>query len=120
MVSCEHADPLESEGLEPTLTSIQENIFNTSCAFAQCHAGPNAQRNLDLSEGQSRSNLVGIDSETNPAFKLVAPGNPDDSYLVMKLEGDPRIMGQRMPMNMPPLSSEEIGVVREWIAAGAE
>lgn len=118
--SCEHADPLEPDGLEPTLSSIQENIFNTSCAFAQCHAGPNPQQNLNLSEGQARANLVNVDSGTDPSFKRVEPGNPDDSYIVMKLEGDPRIQGQRMPLNSPALSSEQIGVIRQWITDGAE
>ncbi len=120
LASCEHADPLERDPIEPTLASIQENVFNTSCAFAQCHAGPNAQMGLNLSEGQARANLVNVDSREVPSFKRVEPGNPDDSYLVMKIEGDSRIDGQRMPLNSPALSAEQIGAIREWIANGAE
>ncbi len=117
--ACEHADPLETGGLQPTLTSIQENIFNLNCALSNCH-GSSPQRELDLREGAARTNLVGVDSRGQPEFLRVDPGNPDDSYLVMKLEGDPRIIGSRMPLGREPLSSEEIAVIREWILGGAE
>ena len=49
----------------------------------------------------------------------VAPGNPDDSYLVIKLEGSSRMVGQQMPRGRDPLSAEQIGTVRQWIADGA-
>lgn len=118
---CEHADPLEPAGLEPTLESIQTNIFNTSCALSNCHAGQNAPMQLNLSEGAARANLVGVESREVPSLLRVDPGNPDDSYIVIKIEGtDPRLQGARMPLNMPALDAEEIAVVREWIAEGAE
>ena len=121
MSGCEHADPLETGGLQPTLESIQTNIFNSSCAVSGCHVGENARMGLDLSEGMSRADLVGVASAEVPSLLRVDPGNPDDSYLVIKLEGsDPRLVGSRMPLNMPALSAEEIGVVREWIQNGAE
>ena len=118
---CEHADPLDSDGIEPTLESIQANIFNTSCAISGCHAGANAAMRLDLSEGAARANLVGVESREVPDLLRVDPGNPDDSYLVIKIEGtDPRLTGSRMPLNGQPLSADKIAVVREWIAGGAE
>jgi hypothetical protein len=49
----------------------------------------------------------------------VAPGNPDASYLVRKLEGAPGITGQRMPFGGPFLDAAAIQQVRAWIAAGA-
>lgn len=119
--ACEHGDPLVDEGggLEPTLESIQTNIFSTSCALSGCHIGNDAPRGLDLSAGNARENLVDVASGGVPGFLRVNPGNADDSYLVLKLEGDERIVGSRMPLNMPPLSSMEIGVIREWINSGA-
>ena len=119
--SCEHADPLDTGGIQPTLESIQAEIFNRSCALSGCHVGDSAPFGLDLSEGNSRNNLVGVPSVWNSSLDRVEPGNPDDSFLIIKLEGDdPRMQGQRMPQGRPPLSSEEIGVVRDWIAGGAE
>lgn len=119
--SCEHADPVETGGADPTLESIQTNIFNQSCALSTCHVGSNAPLGLDLSAGNARENLVGVASVEVPELDRVDPGNPDDSYLVIKLEGsDPRMVQGRMPLNMPALSDEQIGTVREWIAGGAE
>jgi len=62
---------------------------------------------------------VGVQSVQDPNFDRVTPGNPDDSYLIMKLEGDPRITLDQMPKNGPPLSQAEIDVIREWIQRGA-
>ena len=120
LVSCEHADPLEQGSLQPTLASIQENIFDQSCAVPGCHTGSSPPMDLDLSSGEAESNLVGVDSREVPSLKRVDPGNPDDSYLVRKIEGAPGIVGGRMPLNRAPLSSEEIAVVRDWITGGAE
>ncbi len=115
--SCEHSGPFEADDDEPTLENVQETVFNTSCAVSGCHAGASPQQGLDLSPGVAGANLIGVDSRELPSFKRVDPGNPDDSYLVMKIEGDSRIVGQRMPIGRPPLSSAEITLVREWVAS---
>jgi len=48
----------------------------------------------------------------------VAPSDPDNSYLYMKISGDPRIVGERMPFG-GTISAAEIEAVRAWIVAGA-
>lgn len=118
--ACEHSGPFEPETEGATLENVQQTVFNPSCAVSGCHIGGSAPRGLDLSEGAARDNLVGVASEGLPSFKRVDPGNPDGSYLVMKLEGDSRIVGQRMPLGRPALSSEQIALVREWIASLTE
>lgn len=116
--SCEHAGPFEVDADEPTLDAVQQSVFNSSCAVSGCHLGSAAPLGLDLSEGEAEDNLVDVDSRQNPTFKRVAPGNPDDSYLVMKIEGDSRITGQRMPAGgRPALSNDQIQLVRDWISA---
>jgi len=120
LASCEHADPLDPDELEPTLASIQANIFDVSCALSGCHTGSNPPMGLDLSAGQSQNDLVGVGSEEVPAFERVDPGNPDESYLIMKIEGDSRIVGARMPLGRAPLPGEQIAVIREWILDGAQ
>lgn len=115
LTSCEHSGPFETETDEATLENVQASIFSTSCAVSGCHVGGSAPRGLDLSAGASRDNLVGVPSDELPSFRRVDPGNPDDSYLVMKIEGDSRIAGQRMPLGRPALSSEQIQLVRDWI-----
>lgn len=117
LTSCEHASPFEPEGDGATLENVQETVFSTSCAVSGCHLGSSAPHGLDLSPGSAGDNLVGVDSDQLPAFKRVQPGNPDDSYLMMKIEGDSRIVGGRMPLGRSPLSGEQISLVREWIAS---
>jgi hypothetical protein len=51
---------------------------------------------------------------------LVIPGDPDNSYLVHKVEGAPGIVGQRMPRTAGPfLTPGQILILRRWIALGA-
>ena len=46
------------------------------------------------------------------------PGNPDDSYLVQKIEGTAAV-GGRMPLGGQPLSADTIAAIRQWITDGA-
>jgi hypothetical protein len=69
----------------------------------------------------SIANLVGVASNEVPDMMRVAPGRPDDSYLVVKLRAsDPRRVGARMPRVGLYLSRMEINAVERWIAAGAK
>lgn len=120
LASCEHSGPFEADTEGATLENVQQTVFNASCAVSGCHIGGSAPRGLDLSEGAARDNLVDVASDELPSFKRVDPGNPDDSYLVMKIEGDSRIEGQRMPLGRPALSSDQINLVRDWIVSLAE
>ncbi len=116
---CEHADPLDPNRLEPTLSSIQANIFDLNCALSSCHAGPAPQLGLDLSAGQARATTVNVQSVENAPQRRIAPGDPDNSYLVWKIEGRPEISGERMPRGRAPLSQEQINTIRQWITDGA-
>lgn len=87
-------------GLQPTLQSIQVNIFTPACALSGCHVGATAPLGLQLDTlANARMNLVGGDgmgvpSGQIPASLRVSPGFPDDSYIVQKIEGSPGIVGQ--------------------------
>jgi hypothetical protein len=53
-------------------------------------------------------------------LKRVDPGNPDNSFLLIKVEGpDSFALGSRMPMTAPNLTTAQIQLIRDWIAAGA-
>lgn len=103
--------------LAPTLPSLQANIFGPICT--RCHAGAQAPLGLVLDCGQSYDMMVGILSVERDDLYRVNPGSPDDSYLIMKLEGATGIVGDQMPLGMTPLTQEQIDAVRAWIAAGA-
>ena len=106
----------ESIPLAPTLESIQANVFDPSCVT--CHAGAAAPQGLRLDAGNSYTSLVGVESREDDSFLRVEPGNPDDSYLVHKLEGRASV-GERMPLGGGPMPDEVIAFVRQWIADGA-
>ena len=107
--------------LQPTLQSIQTNIFSPICAQAGCHVGASAQQGLMLdSVDNSFQDLVGIASTEVPSLLRVDPGNPDNSYLVHKIEGRSTIVGAQMPLNQPALSSAQIDAIRTWIQNGAD
>jgi hypothetical protein len=108
-------------GIQPTLQSIQTNVFTPICAVPGCHVGAGAQQGLMLdSVNNSFLDLVGVNSSELPSLLRVDPGNPDNSYLVQKVEGAPNISGLQMPLNQPPLSTDQIDAIRQWILNGAE
>jgi hypothetical protein len=113
--------------LSPTFSSIQQTLFNVTdssgrLACVQCHSdqGRPTVSNLVLLEGRSYQQLVGRPSTSKPGATLVIPGDPDNSYLVKKLEGASDIVGLRMPRNNGPFLSEgQMLVIRRWITEGA-
>ncbi len=114
--------------LEPTLSSIQANIFNMSdssgrLACIQCHTdagGRNPAGGLVLLEGRSYQQLVGRASTGKPSATRVIAGDAANSYMVQKLEGAAGIVGERMPRgNGPFLTEGQMLVIRKWINDGA-
>lgn len=92
------------------------DIFDESCAFSGCHAGPKAPRGLDLSE-DAAANLINVQSAEVPKFMRVKPGDPQNSYIIKKLIGAPDMRGERMPKGSKPLAKEAIAAIAKWIAA---
>jgi hypothetical protein len=62
--------------------------------------------------------LVNVPSTEVPSLMRIEPGNPDESYLVQKIEGTASV-GGRMPLGGPELSDEAIAAIRQWITDGA-
>jgi hypothetical protein len=113
--------------LQPTFTSIQQEIFNTTdasgrLACTNCHSnvGRNPSGGMTLLPGVSYANLVGVASTGKPGAVRVIPGDPENSYIIHKLEGQSDIVGVRMPRgNGPFLTAGQILVIKRWIANGA-
>jgi mono/diheme cytochrome c family protein len=104
--------------IEPTLASIQANVFGVICVACHVPGGPGPMP-LD-SAAASYQNLVGVPSVEIQGLLRVAPGSAEFSYLVHKIEGRPSIVGQRMPPPpRPSLTAEQIAAIREWIDDGA-
>ncbi|HEX9771997.1 MAG TPA: hypothetical protein VGA44_00920, partial [Steroidobacteraceae bacterium] len=106
-----------------TFAQIQSTVFTPRCAF--CHTGPTSNDPANLPQGMNLSNaaasyaaLVGVASLEVPALQRVNPGDPNNSYIIHKLEGT-QVEGDRMPLGGPFLSQAEIDDIRAWISAGA-
>ena len=94
-------------------------ILKTHCAT--CHMTGQEAGNMALYPAAAYSNLVGVKA-TAAGLVRVVPGKPDDSYLLMKLEGthlDRGGKGVRMPLGGEPLPSDQIAKIKAWITAGA-
>jgi hypothetical protein len=103
--------------LGPTLPQIQAVVFTPTCATVTCHFGGVPAAGLNLEDGNSYANLVGVTSSQDVNFMRVNPGDPDNSYLVRKLEGNGTVATIMPPTGMLPAA--QIQAIRDWIAAGA-
>ncbi len=90
-------------------------IFENKCAFSGCHAGSGAGNELDLTAEQAYAALVGQPSSDTPNMKLVEPGDPLKSYLIMKLFGSRGIKGVVMPKGGKRLPKSELRWIAAWI-----
>ncbi|MEO7206913.1 MAG: hypothetical protein ABI356_05320 [Steroidobacteraceae bacterium] len=106
--------------LSADFESIQENIFTPICSV--CHAGGGAPEGLRLDAADSYNLLVGVPSTEVPSLLRVKPGDPDNSYIIQKLEGHAAVGAQMpfgCPTSQPCLSTSTIAFIRQWITDGA-
>jgi hypothetical protein len=102
--------------LSADFNSIQENIFTPICSV--CHVGAAAPEGLRLDAADSYNLLVSVPSTEVPSILRVKPGDPDNSYIIQKLEGHAAV-GARMPFGGPYLSTATVAFIRQWITDGA-
>jgi len=109
--------PTLAQAGEADFQRIQNTIFTPLCV--SCHSGLFAPHRLRLDARNSYRSLVGMQSAEAPAVQRVKSGDPNASYLVHKIEGH-AAQGVRMPASGPPLSRQDIELIRRWIARGAK
>lgn len=92
----------------PTYAEVAVIISKYHCTV--CHGGTEPRAGLNL---ETRASLI-KGGKDGPA---VIPGQPGKSELILRLKG---LSEPRMPYTGPPwLTDEEVGVIEQWIAAGA-
>ena len=86
-----------------------------------CHESEEAKAKLVLDPGLGYERLVGPHSIQDPEMALIAPGDPEGSYLWLKLQhvteegkGMPRT-----PTGSKKLRESELELYRRWIEDGA-
>src|SRR5262245_47378943 len=108
-----------------TFERIQRQVFNQSCAVSGCHDSQTFAAEMTLEEGTAYGSLVDVSPYTVPAamagWKRVASGDPANSFILYKLNGDlpDSSYGERMPRGKPKLDQLLIDIIDLWIEAGA-
>lgn len=113
--------------LEPTFASVQSQIFETTdvagrqaCVACHTNVGRNPSGGMILLHDLAYDQIVNVPSRGKPGAIRVIPGDPENSYLVHKIEGRADIVGRRMPQAGPPyLTDGQILILKRWIAKGA-
>lgn len=126
-------------------------IFRNSCGFSTCHGsqnGPGGQHfygpnKSDPDPTASDIEVIFNQSVNQPAvadaaMKIITPGDPANSFLMYKLDGDPeaklgeqvtcdklscasgKTCGDAMPQGGPALEAASRDIIRRWIAQGAK
>jgi hypothetical protein len=117
-------DTTPCDGITSTFEQIQRQIFTPTCALPTCHNVAQAEHQMSLAEGEAYASLVGVPPAnfvaSSAGYLRVDPGNPANSFILKKLEGD-LVDGEgvQMPKDLKRLHHLHVDLIEEWIAAGA-
>jgi mono/diheme cytochrome c family protein len=112
------AEPLNTVAGPPSFSGKIQPIFDANCVA--CHQTAGASGGLNLEQGLAYRSIVARKSGTS-ALAYVAPGMPQASYLLRKLEGTHAQAGgsgEQMPPT-GPLDRASIALIQSWIERGA-
>lgn len=121
VASCGGDNDDEGSGTPVSFSQVESVFQSNGCQG--CHPGVNSS--LDLQDGKAYDDLVGIRALEDPDLYRVVAGDPENSFLYLKVGGAPVIadipaVGSRMPPGAPPMAAEDIEIIRDWIAQGAK
>jgi cysteine-rich repeat protein len=123
----------DGDSHDSTFEAIQEVVFEGGygCTLGACHDPIEPKNGLDLSRDAAWTALLGdgggTPSQDYPELKLVEPGEPQLSYLFIKLAaktypGQGFVVPPGTPMpsgGRTALTEEHLEAVRRWIRGGA-
>ena len=82
-----------------------------SCAGEICHSFANGQI----------ATQIGIPAdECCGELKMIEPGHPERSYVLLKLRGQTVCGGSTMPLDQPAYSNDDDQAIADWICEGAK
>lgn len=108
--------PSTTPSFRARFSSIQDTVFTPTCAISGCHNGSVPP---DLSPGRAYENIVNVPNSQHPDVPRIKPGEPEASYLYLKMAGGDDIVGALMPLQALPLSQQALDSIRVWILRGA-
>jgi len=120
VIGCGVRVPEVPEGAAVSYEAHLETLVVARCLG--CHGAEEPKAKLVLEQGTGYGQLVGRQSVQMPEIALVAPGDPEASYLWMKLQHSAEIeVGKGMPRTLTgvkKLPEVELELYRRWIAGG--
>lgn len=104
-------------------------VFIENCSLTACHGSK--QSNLNIYIPNNADAVYAELQKTSPTsgLKFVAPGEPDKSYVMIKMDGkqgtlssqcDGGDCGTEMPPDVGLVPQEQRDAIRAWITAGAK
>jgi len=108
----------DTAGAGATFTQVYDEVLQPSCTYSTCHEGTGSAGLGWTDASSAHEALVDVESTQFSGVVRVAPGSPEDSYLMWKLEGSDDIGGDPMPPDAL-LDEDRLALVRDWISAGA-
>jgi hypothetical protein len=132
-----HLNPSPTELARPIVAFETEiaPILARSCAFASCHGSRGSGNHGVFLAAKSADEMTAVKnalvapSRALPSMPYVTPGDPDNSFLLHKLDGDLCVLeekctsgscGKSMPEGNNVLPEASRDAVRRWIAQGAK
>jgi mono/diheme cytochrome c family protein len=104
--------PGMAPGSSPQLENAKD-IFKRNCI--KCHGGSRPAQELNLEPEYLVDSTVNVTSLEKTDMKIIDTVHPQNSYLLMKIKGEPTIVGKPMPLKNEPLKDEEIKTLEAWI-----
>lgn len=89
-----------------------------NCNSSGCHGSPLVSSNFSVSTYDDL--FVQGDEASAMNICSIKPGEPDASYLYLKMKGQVgTIQGERMPLGGPMVTQDDLDLVHDWILEGA-
>ena len=85
-----------------------------SCSSNGCHTGGSQAGGLALDDEVFIQNTVGVKAKGNADLYLIHPGEPEQSFLLQRLQGAEGT-GSQMPLGGTPFNDEELELFVNWI-----
>lgn len=104
----------------PSYSKDVQPIFDKACV--DCHGAKKAKAKLNLDAAVALKGLVDVPSEQVPGTVRVKPGDPEQSYLWLKLDHRAK-EGDGMPKGMfgaKKLPQADLDLIKAWIEGGAK
>jgi mono/diheme cytochrome c family protein len=116
VAGCATTDGVHGASVEDSrLREAVAATFEARCG--RCHGASAPSAGLSLTGDAFERSLVNNWSYVDDGHRLVKPGVPQESFLLMVLKGEADIRGPHAPPNHLRLSDAETELVARWIAS---